>query len=154
MEDPKKVLPPPPEPPTITEIKSRKEFVNPAQQNPEYRARPRPTPGKGGKPGHRKQKTKDALKSQAAKMSGDMLRILERIARSNKAKASERITAATKILEYGVGKPTNVVGQDPDMPFNHEELAKMPMVDLEARVKAALLAEAHDDHDQQDPPVQ
>lgn len=63
--------------------------------------------GQSGNPGGRPKKA-FTVRKNAQKYSDEMLRILVDIARNAKSEDKDRIAAATKVLEWGIGKPAVV----------------------------------------------
>jgi hypothetical protein len=93
-----------------------------------------PPPKSPGRP-----KQDKAVKAKAKAMCAELLEDLHAIAKDSDARASDRIKAIETIMAYGIGKPTNVVGEDPDMPFHQSDLRKMSQAELEKRLAHMLV---------------
>ncbi len=73
-----------------------------------FMPRPKGVPKTGGRSKGTPNKATAEIRAAAAKLCPAMLRILAKIARSEKTEEKVRVDAARHILEYGAGKPTEM----------------------------------------------
>lgn len=86
----------------------------------------------GGRQKGTPNKATSQVRAAAAKLCPEMLKVLAKIARSEKSEDKDRIDAATTILQYGAGKPTEMVehsGPDGDpIPVSMDVTARIASI--------------------------